>query len=282
MFLIINPNLTKSVLILYSWLIAKDRSEEAWAILVKYHAEGDPNNEYVKAEFAEMVTAIQMDLETRKQSWGELISTTANIKRCALVAFIGVFSQWSGNGLVSYYLARVLETVGITAKATQNKVNLGLNCWNLVTGMTASLLVGITPRRVMYLTSVTGMFITFAAWTGASASYAETRNQAAAGAVVAMIFLYCEYPPFFCTKVRANYNYLLSLFLTCNRPLLQWCPPHLHLYHRSLSLLYACKRYSRRSNLLSRSRILQYIRQSDRISKHWMEILYCVYSLACC
>ena len=46
------------------WLISKDRSEEAWAILVKYHAEGDPNNEYVKAEYAEMVTAIQMDLES--------------------------------------------------------------------------------------------------------------------------------------------------------------------------------------------------------------------------
>lgn len=142
-----------------------------------------------------MVTAIQMDLETRKQTWGELVSTRANIKRCALVAFIGVFSQWSGNGLVSYYLARVLETVGITKKATQNKVNLALNCWNLVTGMTASLLVGVTPRRVMYLVSVTGMFLTFAAWTGASASYAETKNTAAAGAVVAMIFLYCIAAP---------------------------------------------------------------------------------------
>jgi len=174
------------------WLISKDRSEEAWAILVRYHAEGDPNNEYVKAEYAEMVTAIQMDLESRKQTWSELISTTANLKRCALVAFIGVFSQWSGNGLVSYYLARVLETVGITEKATQNKVNLGLNCWNLVTGMAASLLVGITPRRVMYLTSVAGMLVIFAAWTGASARYAETGEKAAAVAVVAMIFLYCK------------------------------------------------------------------------------------------
>lgn len=44
----------------------------------------------------------------------------------------------------------------------------------------------------MYLTSVTGMFITFAAWTGASASFANTQDSGAAAAVVAMIFLYCE------------------------------------------------------------------------------------------
>jgi hypothetical protein len=59
--------------------------------------------------------------------------------------------------------------------------------------MTASWLVAYTPRRVMYLASVTGMLITFAAWTGASASFAETRSPAAAGAVVAMIFIYCQF-----------------------------------------------------------------------------------------
>lgn len=174
------------------WLVSKDRAKEAYDILVKYHGEGDPNNEFVKAEYAEMIATIQMDMEQKNHTWGELISTKANIKRCALVAFIGTFSQWSGNGLVSYYLARVLETVGITSKRTQNKVNLGLNCWNLVTGFLASYLVSLTPRRVMYLTSVTGMFITFAAWTGASASFADTHDTRAASAVVAMIFLYCE------------------------------------------------------------------------------------------
>lgn len=46
----------------------------------------------------------------------------------------------------------------------------------------------------MYLTSVTGMFITFAAWTGASASFADTHDSKAAAAVVAMIFLYCKFP----------------------------------------------------------------------------------------
>lgn len=104
------------------WLISKDRSEEAWEILVKYHGEGDPNSEFVKAEYSEMKATIAMDLESKNRTWLELVSTKANLKRCGLVAFIGVFSQWSGNGLVSYYLSRVLETVGITNKRMQNKV----------------------------------------------------------------------------------------------------------------------------------------------------------------
>jgi hypothetical protein len=166
------------------WPISKDRSQEAYDILVKYHGEGNPNSQYVKAEFAEMVATIKMDMESIKQTWGEPISTMANLKRCSLVAFIGVFSQWSGNGLVSYYLARVLETVGITDKRMQNKINLMLNCWNLVTGLIASWLVGITPRRVMYLVSVTWIFIMFAGWTGTSASFANTGDVKAAEAVV--------------------------------------------------------------------------------------------------
>lgn len=79
--------------------MSQDRAKEAYDILVKYHGEGDPNNLFVQAEYAEMIATIQMDMEQKKRTWGELISTTANRKRCALVAFVGTFSQWSGNGM---------------------------------------------------------------------------------------------------------------------------------------------------------------------------------------
>ncbi len=36
------------------WLISKGRGEEAYAILVKYHAEGDVDSEFVKAEYARL------------------------------------------------------------------------------------------------------------------------------------------------------------------------------------------------------------------------------------
>lgn len=83
----------------HRWLVSQDRAKEAYDILVKYHGEGDPDSPFVQAEYAEMIATIQMDMEQKKRTWGELISTKANIKRCALVAFIGTFSQWSGNGM---------------------------------------------------------------------------------------------------------------------------------------------------------------------------------------
>ncbi|KAA8895679.1 hypothetical protein FN846DRAFT_893929 [Sphaerosporella brunnea] len=105
--------------------------EEAWECLVKYHGEGDPNNEIVKADYAEMKATMAMELESNSRAWLELVSTQANRRRCALVAFIGAYSQLSGNGLVSCYLPRVLDTAGITSKRMQNKrgkINLSLNC----------------------------------------------------------------------------------------------------------------------------------------------------------
>lgn len=70
---------------------------------------------------------------------------------------------------MSYYLAKVLATVGITDKRTQNEVNLGLSCWNLVTGVTGAFLTKKLPRRTQYLIAFCGMTILFACWTGASA-----------------------------------------------------------------------------------------------------------------
>ena len=116
--------------------------------------------------------------------------TPGNRKRTLIAACVGTFSQWSGNGLVSYYLAKVLATVGITDKRTQNEINLGLTCWNLITGVTGAFLTKKLNRRTQYLIAFVGMTAVFACWTGASANYAQTKNEQAAGAVVGMIFVY--------------------------------------------------------------------------------------------
>lgn len=65
-------------------------------------------------------------MASSKRKWIELLQTPGNRKRVFICACVGMFSQWSGNGLVSYYLAKVLATVGITDKRLQNEINLGL------------------------------------------------------------------------------------------------------------------------------------------------------------
>ncbi len=89
-----------------------------------------------------------------------------------------------------YFLAKVLTTVNITDPGVQNRINLSLTCWNLITGCTSAFVTRVLRRRTQYLTAFIGMTIVFACWTGASADYAQTGNHYAAGAVVGMIFVY--------------------------------------------------------------------------------------------
>lgn len=84
------------------WLIAKNRGEEAKKILTKYHAEGYENDELVALEYFEMKRVIEADLLANKMTWRAFVSSAGNRRRLLLVLMLGLFSQWSGNGLVSY------------------------------------------------------------------------------------------------------------------------------------------------------------------------------------
>jgi hypothetical protein len=83
------------------YLISKDRREEAFDILAKYHAEGDRDSVFVKAEMTQIETTIRIEMEVAKQSWWDMVATPGMCRRTALVACMGLFTQWSGNTLIS-------------------------------------------------------------------------------------------------------------------------------------------------------------------------------------
>lgn len=91
------------------WLVAVGRGEEAKAILTKYHAEGEENDELVEIEYFEMKRVIEADLAANKMTWRALVSSPGNRRRLLLVLMLGVFSQWSGNGLVSFVFSFCLS-----------------------------------------------------------------------------------------------------------------------------------------------------------------------------
>jgi hypothetical protein len=84
------------------FLISKDRADEAFEILVKYHAEGDRDSAFVKAEMAQIEATIEIELESAKQSWMDLFRTSGMRRRMLVSGFLGLFTQWSGNTLISY------------------------------------------------------------------------------------------------------------------------------------------------------------------------------------
>jgi hypothetical protein len=61
------------------YLISKDRREEAFDILVHYHAEGDRDSLFVKAEMVQIETTIKIELEASKLTWMDMIRTTSSV-----------------------------------------------------------------------------------------------------------------------------------------------------------------------------------------------------------
>jgi MFS family permease len=89
-------------------------------------------------------------------------------------------------GLVSYYIKKVLDLVGITDSTTQLGINGGLQIFNFIVALTMCFFVDKIGRRKLFLTSTAGMLGAFIIWTICS-EQAETHGTKAAGnAVVAV------------------------------------------------------------------------------------------------
>jgi len=173
------------------WLISKGREAQALKTLAYYHADGNEQDPLVQYEFQEIKAAIALDRESSKNvGWKALVSTKGNRKRLLLVVAIAWFSQWSGNGLVSYYLNKVFDSIGITSETIQLLITGILAIWNLFWAVLASFFVERLGRRFLFITSAGGMFIFFLLQTVCSARFAITQSPAAAHAVIAFIFLF--------------------------------------------------------------------------------------------
>lgn len=57
--------------------------------------------EFVAAEFAQMQTTIRLELEASKKSWVDIVKTSGMRRRLLITTMLGLFTQWSGNTLIS-------------------------------------------------------------------------------------------------------------------------------------------------------------------------------------
>ncbi|CAL1700009.1 unnamed protein product [Somion occarium] len=192
------------------WLVAKGRGEEAYAILVKYHAEGDIDSPFVKAEYAEIEKTLELERESSNTTWKELLKTPGMRKRVLICSFLGLATQWSGNGLTSYFLSPILENVGIHDNREKNLINLAMTCWGFVNATALALTVSKMSRRVAYLACTISLTFIFTGWTIASARYAINGDQASSRAVIAFIFLYS--PAYNMAFNALTYTFLVELF----------------------------------------------------------------------
>ncbi|KAK9489498.1 general substrate transporter [Lipomyces doorenjongii] len=173
------------------WLVSQGRKDEALQILARYHANGDLDDSLVQFEFNEICAAIEIDKAlATKNDWISFISTAGARRRLAICILVGFMIQWAGNGIVSYYLAPILQTVGITDPTQQAGINLGLQVWNAICSAGGAIAAEKYGRRPLWMISTVLMLIFFAIITALSAIFAEKHIKAAGSAVVAFLFLF--------------------------------------------------------------------------------------------
>jgi hypothetical protein len=177
------------------YLISKGRDNEAHAILTKYHGEGDTNSELVNVEMAQIKTTIQIEMESSKQSWRSFFSQSGMRRRAFITAFIGGFTQLSGNTLLSYYSNILFQILGYTTPYAKSRINIANQVWSLVNASIIAVYVTRFKRRSMFLLSAVSMLLVFTAMTVSFAKVKEakdagTTNHAAAISALIWFFVY--------------------------------------------------------------------------------------------
>ncbi|KAJ5088958.1 hypothetical protein N7532_007642 [Penicillium argentinense] len=173
------------------YYVSKDLPEKGLQVLAYYHAEGDELDEVVQLEFTEITTAIAMEKNAEhSSSILDFLRTRGNRKRLLIIVSFGLFSQWSGNGLVSYYLNLIMDSIGITDANEQLLINGALTSFSLVTNLFFSFFVDRWGRRPIMLISSAGMLVAFVVWTALSAQYDAHASSSLGSGVLGMIFIY--------------------------------------------------------------------------------------------
>ena len=119
------------------FLVAKGRESKAAAVLARFHSlTSDERDPLIQFEMAQIRHALKVEKEaSRSTSFTTLFATPGNRKRMLIIVALAVFSQWSGNGLVSYYINLVLEGVGISDAGTKAAINGGLQVRPEINGL---------------------------------------------------------------------------------------------------------------------------------------------------
>lgn len=111
---------------------------------------------------SEIELAIEQAKIADNFSYTSFFQTPGNRKRLFLLSWIGITMQLSGNCLVSYYLAKVLDSIGIKSTSQQLVFNGGLIIYSYGISIIINLFAfNNTKRRFAFITSVSGSHMSF-------------------------------------------------------------------------------------------------------------------------
>lgn len=173
-----------------------------------------------------MRTTLEIEMEFSTRSYMDLVKTAGMRRRTLIACATGLFTQWSGNTLTSYYLSTILDRIGITDSIMKQRINLTLSCWSLICAVVIVwTCVNMSRVKAAYMCTG-GMLAAFVAWTISMQQSMHAvdnggMNDEANVSVLVFVFLYKPaYQIFFNALVFSKW--LAFLYSPCLSSLYVW------------------------------------------------------------
>lgn len=130
------------------YLMSKGEDEKAIEILTRYHGNGNRNARLVLLEIEEIRENLAIDVAygSNPWDWRALFATHNTRWRTLQAAMMGLFGQFSGNGL-GYYNPAIFNLLGYTSPFQQLGYNVVNSVVSAVGALTSMSLTDRMPRR---------------------------------------------------------------------------------------------------------------------------------------
>lgn len=173
------------------WQFSNGQTAKCRDALVKYHGNGNPDSLYVKVQMREFEEELELNGgDKRWWDYRALFNSGASLYCVILCAVaVPVFSQWTGQGGVSYFLPAMLGTMGITSSTTILDINVGIALASGISACIGASYLDRFGRRKMLISCCLVLVIMWAGMIACTGTFYHTKDTSAAQASVAFVFL---------------------------------------------------------------------------------------------
>lgn len=164
---------------------------------------------------AQIRSTIKIEMEHSKQTWLDMFRTPGMRRRVLISVFLGLFTQMSGNTLLSYYQSLLFGLMGYTSTYAKTRINIANQCWSLINAVIIALTVTRFRRRWMFMLSAGSMVMIFMAMTICfeRLQHAKAHDYKNHSAQIASLVFYFAYSAAYNIGNNSlTYTYLVELF----------------------------------------------------------------------
>lgn len=173
------------------WLIDHGRVEEGLKTLAKLHANGNENDPWVQAEFAQIQESITFEHEHEAKSYKELFTNKSCFRRLFIACALQASIQMTGVSAIQYYSVTIYSKIGISGDETLRYQAIS-SCIALFAQFLCMMFIDYTGRRWPLICGNLFNAVTFiiAAILLAQFPPGTANNGAAAWGFIAVTWLY--------------------------------------------------------------------------------------------